>query len=199
MNNNLLSILHVILSKLAEISTKQELEQIITLYTSQFDISDKELNDTLLTDIQNIGNALIMFRSKNNSVSTNKQLSGLTPEEMSELIETEKVIDENLFSYHFQPIVSAVDGEIYSYEALMRPQSKLCPSPYHIMKYAELSDRLSDIERATFLNILKIIDDEKEKFTGRRVFINSIPKTRLSNNDFQRYMSYLKNTPVPLS
>ena len=102
------------------------------------------------------------------------------------------MINENRFCYHFQPIVSTSDGEIYSYEALMRPQSTLCPSPYQIIKYAEMTRRLNEIERATFFNILGIIDIGKEKFRGRRVFINSIPGTRFSAEDAARVRMLLE-------
>ena len=44
-----------------------------------------------------------------NSYSDSKLLTGL--------------IDDNDFSYCFQPIVSTVDGSVYAYEALMRPKN----------------------------------------------------------------------------
>ena len=34
-----------------------------------------------------------------------------------------KMLNEELFTYYFQPIVSATDGSIFAYEALMRGKS----------------------------------------------------------------------------
>lgn len=51
-----------------------------------------------------------------NSYSDSKLLTGL--------------IDDNDFSYCFQPIVSTVDGSVYAYEALMRPKIR------HLLRYS---------------------------------------------------------------
>jgi EAL domain-containing protein (putative c-di-GMP-specific phosphodiesterase class I) len=67
----------------------------------------------------------------------------------------------------------------------MRPKSSLKLSPIHILKYAGLLDRLSDIERNTFLNVLGLIDTRKDEFLGRFVFINSIPEVKLNVDDFR--------------
>lgn len=192
MNEKILMLLHELLCKAAEIDNAQELEKIISEYGSKLSEGGNETVEAVLNDVKNICGELISLRNGVVPDNRSKQLSALTEKEQEELKEVGRVIDENLFDYHFQPIVSAVDGEIYSYEALMRPKSSLCPSPYHIMKYAELTERLNDIERATFLNILGIIDDGKEKFSGRRVFINSIPKTKLSDDDNMRVNSLLE-------
>jgi DNA-binding LacI/PurR family transcriptional regulator/EAL domain-containing protein (putative c-di-GMP-specific phosphodiesterase class I) len=86
-----------------------------------------------------------------------------------------KILDENLLDYYFQPIVSAVDGSVYAYEALMRSRTETKVSPLSIIKYATMQERLSDVERATFLNVLGYIDQHEENFGEARVFINSIP------------------------
>lgn len=181
MSENIMVLLHEYLCKSAQADSTQDLENFYKEYADKPGVDENA--EVLLNDIKNICGELISLRFKNIINKRSERLSRLTEQEHSELTETEKVIDENLFGYHFQPIVNTVDGEIYSYEALMRPKSSLCPSPFHIMKYAELTDRLDDIERLTFLNILGIIDGGKDNFSGRRVFINSIPKTRLSDDD----------------
>ncbi len=133
-----------------------------------------------------LGKEIICLKLGGADESRSRRLAALSDEERTELAEAEKVINANRFSYHFQPIVNTVDGGIYSYEALMRPRSELCSKPFHILKYAELTGRLNDIERATFLNILELIDSRKERFRGRRVFLNSIPKTKLDTEAFRR-------------
>lgn len=192
MNENTLTLLHELLGRVTQANNTQELENIANEYADRLCVCDNKLIEAVWSDIKVIGGELVVLRSKENSNDRNKRLSTLTEQELSELAEVERVIDENLFGYHFQPIVNTADGEIYSYEALMRPQSKLCPSPYFIMKYAELTERLDDIERATFLNILGIIDNKKDQFGGRRVFINSIPKTKLTQADHDRVNELLE-------
>ena len=166
-------VLHRLLNKILEITNSDELEILKSEYQNEF-------SDLLWNDIEAIGNKLISLQSERKN---EKKKLHLTEQEHTELAEAMRIIDENLFSYHFQPIVNAVDGEIYSYEALMRPQSKICPSPFHILKYAEYTERLDDIERATFLNILGIIDSRKADFNSKRIFINSIPKTKITGAD----------------
>jgi EAL domain-containing protein (putative c-di-GMP-specific phosphodiesterase class I) len=133
----------------------------------------------------------MLVRMKNYNSIINHKLSSLTEEERAELRETERIIDDNLFDYYFQPIVNTRDGGIYSYEALMRPRSAMKLSPLRVLKYAGLVDRLSDIERETFLNVLSIIDLRKNDFMGKFVFINSIPEAKLSTEDFRRVTKML--------
>lgn len=89
-----------------------------------------------------------------------------------------RILDENLLDYHFQPIVSAVDGSIYAYEALMRSRTDAKLLPLSIIRYAAMQERLPDVERATFFNVLQFIDEHGESFGGAKVFINSIPGVR---------------------
>ncbi|MBO4863636.1 MAG: EAL domain-containing protein [Eubacterium sp.] len=115
----------------------------------------------------------------------------LGPED-KELSEVEKILDNNLLTYHFQPIVNAADGEIYSYEALMRSASEWKIPPIQIIKHADALNRISDVERATFVNVLEIVDQNTELFEGKKVFINSIPGSKLEYNDFVAVEKMLK-------
>ena len=107
----------------------------------------------------------------------------ISEEERSERAEVERMLDENLLSYHFQPIVRAEDGEIYSYEALMRSGSGRKISPLKIIRYANSLGRIQDIEKATFLNVLELVDSKHDFFEDRKIFINSIPGIKLKLDD----------------
>ena len=112
-----------------------------------------------------------------------KELSG----EDEEAIEcVNRILDDNLFTYHFQPIVSTADGSIYAFEALMRARTERKISPLDIIKYADMLRRLHDVEKATFINVLEHLREKKEDFGNRHVFINSIPGTKLSAEDEKR-------------
>lgn len=192
MTEGVSALLCELLRRISEVNTAQQLESICGEYADKLDVCNNRQLEAVWKEIKSIGDRLVLLKSGDSADNCNKRLLSLTPQEQAELAEAERVIDQNLLDYHFQPIVSAADGEIYSYEALMRPRSELCRSPYHIMKYAELTERLDDVERATFLNILGIIDNGKGRFNGRRVFINSIPRTKLAQEDLARVNQLLE-------
>ena len=103
-----------------------------------------------------------------------------------------RILDENLFDYHFQPIVRADSGEIFAYEALMRARTSTLVSPLSIIKYATMQERLFDVERSTFLNVLHIVNEKKEVFGERKVFINSIPGVMVGDGDLSDISTHLK-------
>jgi len=96
------------------------------------------------------------------------------------------LLEKNLFQYHFQPIVYAKTGEIYAYEALMRTDSTIGMNPLEILETAKEYKRLYEIEKATMFNVLERFQNEREKFDGRKVFINTIPGHFLREDDMER-------------
>ena len=107
----------------------------------------------------------------------------LTVEEKEDYEIVNDIIDNNLFKYHFQPIVRATDGSIYSYEALMRSKTRKKMPPLVILKYASMQNRFPEIESDTFNNVLDIISEKKDVIGDARVFINSIPGIKVSDLD----------------
>ena len=182
-----LLLVHQLLNEITHAADEEELSRLYEKYREMLSASGEEdIVHTLLQDARMLGSELLFLRSSATDAARNRKLAALTSEERAELAEVEAIIDENRFRYHFQPIVSAQDGTIYSYEALMRPASDMALSPFHVLKYAELMGRLYDIERATFLNVLNMIDRDGAQFRGRRVFINSIPKITLKGSDLRQ-------------
>ena len=174
---------HDMLSAVMALSSESERSELMEKYRSEH---TSDVDELILKDADAIAGMLVRFKN-----GGDHKLSLLTDSERAELEETEHIINENLFDYYFQPIVNTKDGEIYSYEALMRPKSSMKLTPLHILKYAGLVNRLSDIERGTFLNVLGIIDLRKNEFLGKYVFINSIPEARLEADDFRRVTQML--------
>ena len=189
MQEQKLRLIHRFLKDLHRITGKEQLDTAAGSYAEELEIDlsnpQKDLIYKLWKDAETIGRELVSLKASSEARNT------LTEEEQAELAEVERVISENRFDYHFQPIVNTIDGEIFSYEALMRPKSEMGLSPYHVIKYSELTGRLGDIERATMLNVLGIIDSGKDRFRGRRVFINSIPNTKLRGDDLRRVSQLL--------
>ena len=182
-NNDCLWI-HELLCELKDVSTDGERTALIERFRREH---TGDIENAVIDDADILAEMLISLKNS----GTDHKLANLSEAELAELQETEHIIDENLFDYYFQPIVSAKDGEIYSYEALMRPKSDMKLTPYHILKYASLVNRLPDIERGTFLNVLGIIDVRKEDFFGKSVFINSIPEAKMSTEDFRKVTKML--------
>ncbi len=116
---------------------------------------------------------------RRDTVSKAPAAQPLTEQDREGMTEVGHILDDNLFTYFFQPIVNASDGSIYAFEALMRVKSEKKISPLQILKYAGMLRRLPDVEKATFLNVLEKIDEEEEAFGLRRIFINSIPGIKL--------------------
>ena len=56
-------------------------------------------------------------------------------------------------------------------------------SPLDIIKYASHLERLYDVERATFFNILHLVDEREKELAGKKIFINSIPGSQLSGEE----------------
>ena len=96
-----------------------------------------------------------------------------------------ELLDKNLFTYRFQPIVSAKTGSIYAYEALMRFGHEESMPPLTILRYAEALGRTYEVEKLTFHNVVEIMSRNSEVFTDRKMFINSIPKAILLDEDYK--------------
>lgn len=99
----------------------------------------------------------------------------------------ERIIGDDMIDYHFQPIVDARTGEIYGYEALMRPQAidgvKL--SPLDVLDIAKDMDMLYSIEHITFWKTLRILSENQDFFHNRKLFVNCIPNALLSNEEYE--------------
>lgn len=105
------------------------------------------------------------------------------PEERLNVI---RLLNENLFTYHFQPIVNARNGRIYAYEALMRSGDEFRLSPLTILSHAEALERLDDVERHTMFNVFRFVKENQPLLNGKLMFVNSIPACSLSDSDFEK-------------
>lgn len=104
----------------------------------------------------------------------------------ADALQMDRILNENLLSYFFQPIVSAKNGQIYAYEALMRTSGGMKISPLSLLAHATNSNRLYEIEWLTYNNVLKYAAACREQFRGRKIFINSIPGHFLNDTDFSK-------------
>lgn len=102
-----------------------------------------------------------------------------------------KIIRENQLKYYFQPIIDAVSGEIYGYEALMRTSEEINLSPVQLLSIAQEQNSLYAIEKATFFNTLKFLSENQSVFENKKLFINSIASSLLTEEDFNKlFLTY---------
>ena len=120
----------------------------------------------------------------------------LTEKEIHDAKVVSMILDDNKLLYHFQPIVEVRTGRIYAYEALMRADVTPFVSPLEILRYAEYYDRLYDVERATFFNVLRLMQRNESKLSGgKKIFINSIAGCMLNEEDSHVLEDFVKNHP----
>lgn len=120
----------------------------------------------------------------------------LTEEELRDARVVSSILDDNKIIYHFQPIVEVKTGRIYGYEALMRADVTPSLSPVDVLRYAEYYDRLYDVEKATFSNVINTMKKNSGKLSGgKKIFINSIPGYLLNEDDITVLEKYMSDHP----
>lgn len=100
--------------------------------------------------------------------------------------EMNSIIEESRVRYAFHSIISAKTGEIYGYEALMRPQSAILHSPSELLRIARTGAKLYEIERLTWIESLRAFRRQRELGNipeNAHVFINTISNSILEQSD----------------
>ena len=130
-------------------------------------------------------NQAVNAKNHDKKIARQVQISdiSISAEEKQRRKDVEKLLNEGLLTYHFQPIVRADDGAIFGYEALMRATGGIKLSPLDILDTASIINRLYDIEKATFNGVLNHIEKNCDDFIGKKVFINSLPAYQLTGKD----------------
>lgn len=117
--------------------------------------------------------------------------------------EFNRLLDEQLVSYIFQPIVDVRTGDIYAYEALMRPQTPGLKMPSEVMAMARSQSKLYQVERMTLFRSLEDFSRYDASTGERKLFINSIPNQTLEEEDVEaleeRYPNLLGRVVVELT
>ena len=109
--------------------------------------------------------------------------------ELDKLDKFKQLVNKNEFVYNFQPIVNARDGEIFAYEVLMRTADDIGLKPLEVLKYAEISNMLYNVEKSTFFNVLKYYKEHISEFGDKKIFINSIPSVILPDSELSKLQS----------
>jgi len=132
-----------------------------------------------------LNEAVALKEVQKNSGQNTEPHAGFTDKDAAAI---DRILNENLLEYRFQPIINVKNGQIYAYEALMRSKGEVQYPPLTILQYATQTGRLYEIEWLTYNNVLKYIREHPEPFREKRIFINSIPGHFLSDSDFLQLM-----------
>lgn len=93
-----------------------------------------------------------------------------------------RLLDEGLVDYYFQPIVDARAGEVAAFEALMRPRIDSIPTPDRVIALARSQSKLYQVEHLTFFGALEAFSQRAPEHDVS-LFVNSIATQRLSSDD----------------
>ena len=115
-----------------------------------------------------------------------------------------RLLEEGLVEYHFQPIVDLRAGEPVAYEALrcIASQSDTIPTPDQVLALARSQSKLYRVEHLTFFGALEAFSRYPEAH-GATLFVNSIATQRLSSDDElvlnERYPDLLKRLVIEIT
>ena len=104
--------------------------------------------------------------------------------------EFRRLINEELISYHFQPIIDAKDGSVFAYEALMRVDLPTLHSPADVLRLAREENCLHEVERITFFcasSAYQALENAGKVVPSALLFINSIASQYLTPDELSEY------------
>ena len=120
--------------------------------------------------------------------------------------ELTELIEKSLVLYYFQPIVDVKTGEIFGYEALMRPNMSTIKTAKEVVTLAKLEGKLTQIESMTLTKVMEIYAKHVKGgdiAADAKIFINSIPgqipPEEILDIIETSYPEFLKNIVVELS
>lgn len=161
--------------------------QTVKLHHSE--VSQKQLNNRNKEDIINY--AINIKNHLKHASEADAHGSSDVADEIRQTQLVDQILNQNLLTYFYQPIVNAKNGSIYAYEALMRHiHGKV--NPKQIIDSATYLKRLPDIERLTLLNVTEDVIGNVENFEGRKVFVNSLPGVGITSEVEELLTSRMK-------
>ena len=100
------------------------------------------------------------------------------------------LINEELVTYRFQPIIDAKDASVFAYEALMRVDLPTLRSPMDVLRLAREENCLHEVERITFFcasSAYQALENAGKVVPSALLFINSIASQYLTPDELSEY------------
>ena len=104
--------------------------------------------------------------------------------------EFRRLINEELITYRFQPIIDAKDGSVFAYEALMRVDLPTLHSPADVLRLAREENCLHEVERITFFrasSAYQTLENAGKVVPSALLFVNSIASQYLTPDELSEY------------
>lgn len=120
--------------------------------------------------------------------------------------EFHRLINEELVTYRFQPIINTNTGSVFAYEALTRVDLPALHSPTDVLRLAREENCLHEIERITFFRsaeAYQALENARTVAPGALLFVNSIASQYLNPDELKeyssRYASLLPHTVIEIT
>lgn len=135
-----------------------------------------------------------MYTAKNSIKGTFCEFSREDYDKNSYLLhsreELNNLIEHRLLNYYFQPIVDAISGEVFAYEALMRSRLPTLSSPLEVLALARAQSKLYEIEKLTWFAAMEAATSDPVFLDSNcRIFINSVSNRILNDDDIENLRS----------
>ena len=107
--------------------------------------------------------------------------------------EFRRLINEELVTYCFQPIIDAKDGSVFAYEALMRVDLPTLHSPADVLRLAREENCLHEVERITFFrasSAYQALENAGKVVPSALLFVNSIASQYLTPDELSEYSAH---------
>lgn len=98
--------------------------------------------------------------------------------------ELNEILERKKFDVVYQPVVDALTGDIYGYEALMRPKTATLHAPKDVIRIAHAQERMEELESVLWEETLN--DFFRDKQMKQRIFINSFAGVVMDKSTFRR-------------
>ena len=146
---------------------------------------------TTLSDLLHYAD-FALYKVKQESKGTLEFFNNDTYNEESFLINgreaLNRLIDNQLLHFAYQPIVSAKTGDLLGYELLMRPDVPELKNPAAVLRLAKAQGQLHHIERITWFGALESVRRSIDRgLMGRdvKIFVNTIASHKMNLDERQ--------------
>lgn len=103
--------------------------------------------------------------------------------------ELNEFLEKRLLKLEYQPIVDALTGEIYGYEALMRPQTDTLHSPSDVIRIAHAQGKMLELEKVLWEETIKDYFG-KENIGDKKLFVNSFSGVLIEEKEQKKLREY---------
>lgn len=147
-----------------------------------------------------------MYQAKHNAKGTMREFDQKIYDETAYMMENReainKLIEEGLVRFMFQPIVNLRTGEIFAYEALMRSTLDAFKSPLEVLKVAASQSKSGELEKMLIKKTLSTAFEQLSVIGDRKIFINSITSQIITPKEFalfrDSYGDFLHNVVIEI-